>query len=713
MSLPTDDSSTGRANRRLIAASRADQLVQRAISSPPLAIRLTCSQPTCERLLKESFTALKSAGESDVPSSLRQYLLGEGQEVRARRAKDPFADFSVSPLGELGYALETQVRAIRHGNWLHAEVDFGRSALCASTGVMEQGLAQFSIRRKDEQCGRVPPLASMRWGLKADRADPVADSVPFRHRGPYRVRKLRMHDGIDSFRGIAHAIGLNTTATRYVPLALRVCGEDPESNRRDLAHILEQLALESNAPMMLTKLGLADAVIVLDRSYPPNEEMTLPVSFAYRLRGMPGLSHGGVSAFPLAEWLTWDDPVDVSICSPRPYSVLGALRPSSSDDTWCQAGTLWECRGTPCWPVTMTAPIELGESLTRSRVGLTKPTELRFVELSSGQTSLYSVREQRQMLQLAARALTFGEMLFSEPYPFEYYSLVSNAMTAVGANGERCPGHPTLGVVDLFAHKAAGGLDIESASIADEVTRQWWGAIGWVRDRQAAWLNDAVPRYVAELFVEKEHGTEVAQARIDELHSRLRGFPSASSVAGDGPSPPRADGAKGVLFLHMLRVRAGMERFTDLLRALLRQARDRSLTLDRFSSIASDTLGFDVEPLVEDWIRSPGEPAIEIVARVRSTEDGGFLVRGTVSQSIVVAGKKVIDPNDYFRFRTELKILTVNGTAVTEQLDVAAREVEFTLKLKERPTKLLFAPANEIPTWRVRTHLEFEKADRR
>lgn len=78
-----------------------------------------------------------------------------------------------------------------------------------------------------------------------------------------------------------------------------------------------------------------------------------------------------------------------------------------------------------------------------------------------------------------------------------------------------------------------------------------------------------------------------------------------------------------------------------------------------------------------------------------------------------MAGKKVLDPNDFFRFRTEPKILTAIDTAVTEQRDVAAREVEFTPKLKERPTELLFAPANEIPTWRVRTQLEFESADRR
>jgi hypothetical protein len=82
-------------------------------------------------------------------------------------------------------------------------------------------------------------MASMRLELNANRADPVADSVPFRHRGPYRIRELRRHAGADSFGGIAHAVGISTMATRTVPLALRLRGEDPESNRRDVAHLLE------------------------------------------------------------------------------------------------------------------------------------------------------------------------------------------------------------------------------------------------------------------------------------------------------------------------------------------------------------------------------------------------------------------------------------------------------------------------------------------
>ncbi len=191
-------------------------------------------------------------------------------------------------------------------------------------------------------------------------------------------------------------------------------------------------------------------------------------------------------------------------------------------------------------------------------------------------------------LTVTADAIRFLEEWLG-PYPFDAYgTLVLPLRVGLALENQTLPVHgPDYLGPDIITHEAA---------------HQWLGNSVALEDWGDIWLNEGFATYLHLMFDAEHHGADFDTA-MQRLHAELPFFAATppKAVTVDelfGPSVYM----RGAMTLHALRLHAGDEAFSEILRAHYERSAGGTTNTDEFLGTVDEFAGSEAVDLVESWL---------------------------------------------------------------------------------------------------------------
>ena len=314
-----------------------------------------------------------------------------------------------------------------------------------------------------------------------------------------------------------------------------------------------------------------------------------------------------------------------------------------------------------------------------------------------------------QLASDVADALEFMAARFGPP-ALEHL----NVSPVPGTFGQGFPGLIYLSTLAYLTpqHRAVRALDARQqlffAEIlqAHETAHQWWGNIVGSAGYHDDWLMEALANYSALLFLEKHKGPRPVEMALEEYRANLLGqAESGGMVDSLGPvvlgprlETSQAPGAwrtiiygKGSWILHMLRRQMGDAPFLKMLGELRRRYEFNSISTEQFRQLAANYLpSKSPDPKLvaffDQWIYGTGIPSLKLSYSVKGSGRGMHLA-GTITQS---------DVDEHFSASVPVEIHFGRGKPVVQWVSSGAEPAEFTVPLKQKPTRVVLDPNRSV-----------------
>ncbi len=324
----------------------------------------------------------------------------------------------------------------------------------------------------------------------------------------------------------------------------------------------------------------------------------------------------------------------------------------------------------------------------------------------------------------AASSVDLFADIYGVDYPYNGLFLVNDPFGAL--YGQAPSGLVYLGSA---AFRGSGVLEgstkFRDSLVAHEVAHQWWGSSTANTNQRNYWFVESLAEFSSALWIEsvkgsKDYADHIADWRREIMRAGLsEGVQGAATLWAGGFSGYRASVyAKGPYVFHMLRIRsralqAGLTRqlghdfrnpdalFYEFLMYMGQRlagreivTRDIQRCAEEFYGEAYVALFGEFEEFFDDWIRGMGMPKFEFEYSVRPTEDGQYLVEGTVRQK-VVAGEDDHEMDGVF-FRGVTRITDQKAERSHWVYIDAKPETTFKKKFAEKPGRITFNEEGDI-----------------
>ena len=183
---------------------------------------------------------------------------------------------------------------------------------------------------------------------------------------------------------------------------------------------------------------------------------------------------------------------------------------------------------------------------------------------------------------------------------------------------------------------------------------------------------------------------------VEEQPIRERSLALHVSVNGMGRKP----GARSRAF-HMLREIFGDEKFFPFLKKFSMELASKREIVTRDIQIAAESaLGgvdengnpynVDLNWFFDQWIRGVGIPEYNLTYKTRQTEDGSWLVEGTIKQRVVIGDHRNLRVMEgkFYRGVVDITVDAKKGETYTSRLILDGEETPFKLKVTEKPLEV-------------------------
>jgi aminopeptidase N len=258
-------------------------------------------------------------------------------------------------------------------------------------------------------------------------------------------------------------------------------------------------------------------------------------------------------------------------------------------------------------------------------------------------------------------------------------------LTVVETESGTPNGYSAPGVV--FLSPGAIGTQVNQRLVANNVGRQWWGALLSPATRNHAWIENGMARYSEFLYLEKANGPSGPEAAIRDTYVEAMTVdqpPLAQAARLEDYSPEywAATAGKGAAVLHMLRGVMGDDNFMKMLKMIPERFAWKQINTDGFQKVAEEASGQSLNYFFRQWIDSTGAPEFKMEYTVFRTQKG-FRVMGKISQDL-----------DTFRMPVELKIET-EGNPESKTIEVVGTSSEFSVDTFGKPKMVTLDPKGQ------------------
>ena len=264
---------------------------------------------------------------------------------------------------------------------------------------------------------------------------------------------------------------------------------------------------------------------------------------------------------------------------------------------------------------------------------------------------------------------------------------VADGLKAARARAGKTAAPPAEGKPDVTALKA---------ELSFERKLLWEGTLFPASDADN-WLTSGSAAYWAilkKLPDEPVKALEWIREALSDADLRLAWLtarepvvaPAASRSAYDGYAPYGVPRIRGTFALHQLRLAAGNAAFSRILRAAVERSAVKPMTTARFVALASEIAGKDMGPVLSPWVERSDLPDPVVSAIAVKTGDAWTL---TVK---VTHGRP-------WRYAAALAVTGEKGIRY-ERVEVTKEAETFTFPAKEKPLRVAFDAAADVPVAR-------------
>ena len=308
-----------------------------------------------------------------------------------------------------------------------------------------------------------------------------------------------------------------------------------------------------------------------------------------------------------------------------------------------------------------------GEPKTVSSDGVT--TQL-YVRQAAGAAQAYGDE--------IAKAMTYFTDLFGLPFK-------KNLVVVETENGTP-NGYAGPGIIFLAPKAMVQPVNLKL--VANEVARQWWGALVSPATRNHMWIENGLARYSEILYLEHVNGPGALDGEIHDTYVEALTVdqpPLSQSARLEDYSPEfwAATASKGASVLHMLRFIAGEENFLKILKALPERYAWKTVSTDEFRKLAEEFAGQSLQGFFVQWIESSGAPEFKMEYTVFRTQKG-FRVMGKIAQDL-----------DTFRMPVKLHVET-EGNPEEKTIEVVGTSSEFAMETFGKPKTVSLDPKGQV-----------------
>jgi aminopeptidase N len=267
--------------------------------------------------------------------------------------------------------------------------------------------------------------------------------------------------------------------------------------------------------------------------------------------------------------------------------------------------------------------------------------------------------------------VAFFEKLFDEPYPFDKYDQVIVRGFDIGAMENTTAS-------TFYGEAAEETADDLRDIVAHELAHQWFGNLVTCKSWEHLWLNEGFAS-IAEAWWREEHAGADPQARWHAYLEIVRGAMD-SLIEDNHATAPRhpamqcnhyLDGehlfyktdnvyTKGMLVLHMLRMRLGDEAYFAGITQYLDEFRWGHAETSDLRRALERTSGQSLEHFFWQWCERPGIPRLDV-----AFESQNGMLAVTIEQTQTVDAN-----NPAYVFELPITLVLTNGSRLETRVRV-------------------------------------------
>ena len=697
----------------------------------PEWVSLRCAHDHCERFLEELFTSLRKSDASQISPDLKKTVDKDDRELAQRRKENNLGGFRFEDEPDNDYYWVSVKKkgkdhyfGISYDDWEPKEIALRVSgywpALLAyySKQTRNSGASVYELERRPDQNARFFDITSLEGVVELAIRDP--EEV----RGDLTYQLLAHEDlGYVSF-GIAvlERPGKESkTATR--PRLTVDYIKDGEGN--DLSWI--QLGPNYGRVIFPEKKKRGDKFTIHMKF--ANAKAIYDYSWSYK-----GMARGGW--LPFVRFGDMIDEFELTVKVPEGFTTLGIGTKVAERVENDESITEWKAGHPVTFPTIIFGKyISAKSSVQAKKLDGTPIPVTIYVDKNalsersvqedqqgrkergggSGRSGQWGIRRKQlqPLVDQAAQAINLYEHIYGVDYPFSKLDLVNDPV------GGALYGQAPSSIIYLgsLVFRGAGTLasfmgaadssmisKFNKSVVAHETGHQWWGASTSNANGGNYWFVETLAEYSSAIYTERAYGHSEYLKQVEAWKDELVQAHTVSSVQdsytvwGGDFGPTRNIYARGPYAFHILRKTFGDQKFFRFLRMLAQSMAKKQIVTEDIKMVSEVAFGADMNWFWDQWIRGVGLPEYAYELRSRATEDGQYLVEGTIKQKVVLGKDEDVLEDTFFRGAVPVRIVYTDGTTEDKPVLVEGELTNVRFKVAKKPKKIIFNGEGEILT---------------
>jgi len=691
---------------------------------PVKSVRFECVAPSCDELESSIFSGLRKVSMTDVHAELQKDYKEALQEFQDNIAENPFRYYRLLPEEDRRNYTVYIERAGGKDHQIGLDVDNYEpkevTFFAAKYGPV------YSYYSEETRAKGVPPYE---LELRPDLSARQYDVVTFEGTVELGLEDSQAIDGDMTF-----VINIKEDL-RELPIAisrLRTPGQDT-SEAKDPTLFLNSIQDDKGNELTWVKTGPYSALLVFPEKVRAGTQQTLNVqftSFDSIARLNPSYAYMDRGGWlPIVRFPDRIEEMNLTVKVQDKYQVLGIGKKISESTEDGVNTTVWESESpgalptvifgeyisaTPDFKATKLDGTEIPVTVYVDKVSTHAVTSFEDYAAGAGDVrgkQLKSIAEQ------AANALNLFKTVYKVDYPYAKLDLVA----APFQGGAQAP--PSIVYLDTNLFRGEGAIGHSGGTegtrfikdtVAHETGHQWFAHLVSHANSRHYWFVESLAEYSSALYVENVYGKKEYLDKVEAWRQDILKWEVLSSVndagvlwGGEFPGPAYIANVynKGPYAFHMLRETYGDEKFFNFLALLVGQLQNKSIVTRDIQGVAEQAYGVPMEWFFDQWIRGVGIPEYTFDYATRQTEDGSWLIQGTVKQKVRAGKNKYVLDDVYYLGAVPITVLARKSKKEYRVLvRVEGPESQFAFKVPEEPLEVAFNKYGEILAYDVVTH---------